>query len=178
MTRPNAQTNATVLLLLATLAALLVVPDWPHRHLDDPSYWGLIAFLGVVVLLVRRRGLGWDPGTVNRGLIVLFLLGLQLIYIAGWVRFGGSTGELAAQLVGFAIWTLLALRARRSDFVLWFGCVLHAVWDAAHFARVEFIPVWYIAACVAADVGIGAFVLFGLSKPSQQVAANEASPGE
>jgi hypothetical protein len=154
--------RAKVLLGLATLAALAVVPDWPYRHLTDPSYWGVMGFLVLVVLILGRRVGPWTPGSANRRTVLAFLVLVPVVYVADWFRFGGSGVELALQLGGLASWVILAVIARRSDLVLWLGCVLHALWDAAHFGRVGFVPEWYAAACLAADVGLGASVLVWL----------------
>jgi hypothetical protein len=164
-----------VLLVVATVAALLVVPDWPYRHLDNPSYWGLIGYLVVFFALVGRGTRSWSPGSANRGVTRLFLAGLPAIYVANWIRFGGSTAELIVQVAGVAIWIGFAVAAGRSDLVLWAGCIAHALWDAAHFDRVGFVPVWYAAACVAADIGLGAFVLICLRESRPRSGAE--SPG-
>jgi hypothetical protein len=36
---------------------------------------------------------------------------------------------------------------------------LHAVWDAFHFGNAEYVPDWYIIACIAADLGLAGFLL-------------------
>lgn len=149
-------------LALATIAVLLVVPDWPHRHLDDPSYWGLIGYLVVFLAVFARGSASWSARSANRRMIRLFLVGLPAIYVANRLRFGGSAAELAVQGAGLLLWLTFAVRASRSDLVLWFGCTAHAVWDAAHFGRVDFVPVWYVSLCLAADIGLGAFVLLCL----------------
>ncbi len=150
------------LLGLATLAALSVVPDWPHRHLDDPSYWGLLGYLAVFLSLCVRRPRTFATDTSDRRLIRLFLLGLPLVFVADWLRFGGSTAELGIELLGLAIWVGLAFRSGRSDLALWMGCAAHAVWDGLHYGRVDFVPGWYVTACLAADIGLAAFVLLVL----------------
>ncbi|MEW6323120.1 MAG: hypothetical protein AB1635_18785 [Acidobacteriota bacterium] len=65
-------------------------------------------------------------------------------------------------MLGLVLWVFIARRAARSDVFLWMGCALHAVWDAAHFGRAAFIPEWYAAACVAADLGVAGYVLMRL----------------
>ncbi len=147
---------------MASLAALAVVPDWPHRHLDDPSYWGLVGYLIVFSLFLVRPRASWAVGGSARRIIQLFRLGLPLVYVADWLRFGGTSLELVAELAGLGLWVVLAVLARRSDIALWSGCVGHAAWDALHFDRVGFVPEWYVAACLAVDIGLGAFVLLNL----------------
>lgn len=164
-----------VLLTLATVAALLVVPDWPHRHLGDPSYWGIIGYLVVFFALVARGSRSWSPGSANRRVTRLFLAGLPVIYMAHWIRFNGSTGELAVQLGGVAIWLAFTVASGRSDVALWVGCMAHALWDGAHFDRVGFVPGWYASACLAVDIGFGAFVLLCLRESRMRSGAE--SPG-
>lgn len=154
-----------LLLVLAALSALAVVPDWPHRHPGDPSYWGLVGGLLVIGLALLRSSRPWTRGSTNRRLIQLFLLGLPVVYVADWIRWDGSPGELLVQVIGLAVWAGLAIRAGRSDMALWIGCASHALWDALHFGRAGFVPDWYVVACVAADLGLGAFVLLSLHEP-------------
>lgn len=161
-----------LLLVVTTLAALSVVPEWPFSRLDDPSYWGLLGYLVVFVLLLVRRDAGWSERAPNRRVVRLFLVGAALVYVADWLRFGGTGVELGVELVGLGVWSALALRAGRSDLALWGGCVAHALWDGLHFGRVDFVPDWYVAACLAVDVGLGAFVLLRLAGAG---AASQAS---
>lgn len=163
--------NASLLLAVATAVALAVVPDWPHRHLGNPSYWAVVGFVVLVLRLLVRPRASWDAEGANRRVILAFLAVVQLIYVANWARFGGATWELGIELGGAALWIAIAYSARRSDVPLWLGCAAHGLWDAVHFGRVSFIPEWYAASCMAADVGIGAFVLLHLSAPREPHAA-------
>ena len=43
--------SGNLLRIGAALSALVVVPDLPHRHLDDPAYWGVVGFALVVIQL-------------------------------------------------------------------------------------------------------------------------------
>lgn len=154
--------RASLLLLLATAAALAVVPDWPHRHLTDPSYWAVGGFVLLCGLLLSPLRQSWRPGGDRRRTVLAFLAIVPMVYVADWLRFGGSGPELAVQVGGLALWLGAAYAARSSDTALWVGCAAHALWDGAHFGRVGFVPEWYAAACLAADVGLGAFVLIEL----------------
>jgi hypothetical protein len=156
------------LLVLSTLAAVAVVPDWPHRHLSDPSYWAVGGFLVLVGILFGSRGDSWSPGGTNRRTVLTFLILVPVVYVADWLRFGGSPLELGIEVAGLGLWGFLAVTARRSDIALWLGCVLHGVWDAAHFGRVGFVPEWYAAGCMAADIGLGGFVFIRLKDVSPQ----------
>ena len=72
-------------------------------------------------------------------------------------RNGGMTG-LTVELVGLVIWCGLAIAALRRPVLLPIGIALHAVWDAAHFGHVDFVPDWYIIACIAADLGLAGYL--------------------
>jgi hypothetical protein len=141
-----------------------VVPDWPHRHLDDPSYLGVIAFLVLVGLVLSADVRAWRPSGGGRRLIRLLLVGLPVIYVGNRLRWGGSGPELAVELLGLAVWVGFARQAGKHEHALWLGCVAHALWDVLHFQQVAYVPDWYVLACVAADLGLGAFVLLALAE--------------
>ena len=149
-------------LVLATAAGLAVVPDWPHRHLDEPAYWGMIGYVGVFLLLVARRTRSWREGSANRRLVSAFLVGLPLIYVAAVVVSDAGSVAMAVEGGGLVLWLALAWSSRRYDWALWAGCVAHALWDAGHWARADYIPSWYVVACIAVDVGLGGYVLLRL----------------
>ncbi len=152
----------SVLLLIASAAVLGVVPDWPHRHAGDPTYWAVLGYLLIAVLLVARTP-DLRTGGAGRRMIRVFLVALPLVYVFSWFRNGGtSAAGLGLQLAGLAVWAGFAVKAARSDAALWLGCAVHVVWDAAHFGRSGYIPDWYVTACVAADLGIAAWVLMRL----------------
>lgn len=104
--------SSKLLLAAATTAALAVVPDWPHRNLTDPNYWGVVGFLLLVLWLLVRRAGSWNPGSANRRTILAFL---ALVPV---VRRPFRSGQLCPRVV--------------------------------------------CAACLGADVGLGAFVLIHL----------------
>ncbi|MCB4458434.1 hypothetical protein [Leisingera sp. McT4-56] len=145
-------------LALVTFVALLFVPDLPTRHLDDPSHWGVLGFLGVAGIVAVQKS--WDlENPLIRGLFTLFLAGLPVIYVANWLRWGGSTEALWLELLGLAFWMGLAVLSRWRTDIIWIGVGLHAVWDAFHFGNTEYVPDWYIIACIAADLGLAGFLL-------------------
>lgn len=153
-----------LLMAITVAAALAVVPDWTAVSFTEPSYWGIAGFLAFAGLLLARPRSAWNPGSLNRRIVVAFLVLVQLLYVASALRFGGSSPELGLQLGGWAVWLLFAALGRRSDAVLWVGCALHGLWDAFHFGRVDFMPEWYGAACIVVDVAVGAFVLARLTE--------------
>jgi hypothetical protein len=169
---PISQSSDGLLLIITAAAALAVVPEWTAASLTYPSYWGLSGFLLLAALLLLRPGRSWSPGSANRRLVVTFLVVVQMIYVAGWLRFGGSPVELGIQLGGLGLWWFLAAMGRRSDAALWIGCALHGLWDALHYGRVDFVPEWYGALCIVVDVAVGAFVLLRLKEASPSLEAD------
>lgn len=149
--------------LAATLACLAVVPDWPHRHLDDPSYWGVIGY-GLAVLAVGRLRLTGRRGThAERRLLALFLAGMPVVYLACGLRFGASAGwmlgETAAALV---FWGMAVAGLRRRGSWLAVGIVAHGMWDTAHHSLWPQglegpVPDWYVVACLLIDGAVGLY---------------------
>ena len=153
---------AELFLILAAVTALAVVPDWPHRHLTEPAYWGMLGFTVVVLALLVHRHRSWRPGGANRRVVLLFLVGLPLIYLAAALVGEAGVGPLVRQSLGLAIWLILAAAARRWMPALWVGCAAHALWDVSHYGRAAYIPDWYVVACIAADLGVAGFVALQL----------------
>ncbi len=162
MARSTRTRNARLWLALSAAVAVGFLPGWPFLHLDEPVHWGVLGFLLVALLLGRGHRVGRALGPRRRRLVRLFLLALPVVYVASWLRFPAGEAALGVELVGLGIWLGLAWYGGRSDRVLWAGCALHALWDAAHFQRASFVPDWYVAACVAADLGVAGFVLLSL----------------
>lgn len=131
-----------------------IVPENPLLHLDDPSHWGLIGYLGVLFLLLRRAGRG-----VPRRTLTLFLAGMPLIYLANWLRHGGTSGWLTVELSGLASFGFLAWMGRfRAGWWLAVGIAAHGLWDVAHVGVAPFVPDWYATACAIVDVAMGGYV--------------------
>lgn len=147
----------------ATIALFWIVPEVPFAHLDDPSYWGLMGYavtLGVVV----ARVLGRRSDASERRWMVGFLVGMPVIYVADWLRFGGAAGWLGIELVGLFLYSGVAwLSIRRSPWFLPSGIAGHALWDAAHYQTAGFVPNWYILGCIVVDVALGLYVAGRLS---------------
>jgi hypothetical protein len=141
----------------ATGAALWMVPAFPLAHLDDPSHWGVLGYVGTLGLLLHRARTD-RPGIPKR-LPAYFLVGMPLIYLANWIRFGGSAGWLVVELGGLVLFGVVAWLGRfRGLWWLPVGIAGHGVWDAWHLGLTPFIPDWYATACAIVDVGLGGYV--------------------
>jgi hypothetical protein len=106
-----------------------------------------------------------DP-VAPSGFTMYFLPMLAGIYLV----FGAARGHLrrpgvlSLQLVGLAIWSLLAVVAIIVDpaigrYVVAAGWLGHAFWDAYHLRKDSVVPAWYAKACIVADLLVGTSLL-------------------
>ncbi len=149
----------------ATIALFWIVPEIPLLHLDDPSHWGVMGYAATLVVVAARL-LGRRSAASERRWMVGFLVGMPLIYVADWVRFGGTIGWLGIEVMGVALYTAAAwLSMRRVPWLLPAGIMGHALWDVAHYDSTAFVPNWYALGCVVVDVALGLYVA-GRPSPS------------
>jgi hypothetical protein len=147
-------------LLLATAACVALVPSLSLSHLDEPAYWGILGYFATLGLIVRYRAAGGRAAFTEKRLLVIFLAGMPLVYIASWWRHGGGGGALALELAGWLLYGAIALAAAvRPAWVLAAGITGHGLWDLLHYGRADFIPDWYTLACFAVDVGVAIYVV-------------------
>ena len=152
-----------LLLLAATGFALTRVPAFPRLYADDPNSWGVWAGL-VGALLLAGRGLRGAEPRRFKTVLAGFLFGMPLVYLADWLRFGGSVPWLGIELVGAGVyWALLVWGLRRGIRALAVGVGLHALWDLIHYGTSSYVPDWYVVACVIIDGAVAAAVLWAVA---------------
>ena len=144
-------------LAVIAITALIFVPALPFLHLDDPSHWGVLGFAATAALLLSPSSDRWSRRQLN-AILTVFVIALPIIYVANAIRWHGGVAGLSVELVGLVIWCGLAIAALRRPILLPIGIALHAVWDAAHFGHVDYVPDWYIIACIAADLGLAGYL--------------------
>ena len=149
------------IVLLATVGLVLLVPDNPLKHLDNPSYWGVIGYLLIFIGVVFIR-LARQPATLERLVLTLFLAGMPLIYLANWVRFDGASLWVLFEVLGLLLFMGLALFSRKRLVLLSLGIAAHGLWDLLHYNQAMYVPNWYVLACAIVDLAVGmyAFVRF------------------
>ena len=153
---PRQSVLAWAPLVAATASLAWIVPESPFAHLDDPSHWGVLGYLGCVGALAGR----WWRGRLRppRRLLAIFLTGMPLVYLANWLRWGGDPTWLGIETVGLILFGTAAwLGCSRSGLLLASGIATHAVWDAAHLGGPSFVPDWYATGCAIVDVALGGF---------------------
>ncbi len=148
---------ARLYLTIAVVTAMIFVPAIPFLHLDDPSHWGVLGFAATAALLLSPLSDQWSRRGLN-AVLTVFLVALPAIYVANCIRWNGDLAGLWLELTGLVIWSGLAVAALKRPFLLPIGIALHAVWDAAHFGHVDYVPDWYIIACIAADLGLAGYL--------------------
>jgi hypothetical protein len=145
-------------LAVTTLALLWIVPEFPLTHLDNPSHWGVVGYAATLVVLLAYRLRGIRGSRHEFSLLTAFLAGMPVIYIAAWLRYGGTTDWLAIELVGLVLyWILAILGVTRSPWFLVLGIAAHGLWDLGHYHRSEYVPDWYAVGCAAIDLAMGLY---------------------
>lgn len=149
------------MVLLATLGLILLVPDSPLKHLDNPSYWGVIGYLLILIYVVILRFLK-QPLVHERMVLTLFLAGMPLIYLANWMRFDGASLWILFEILGLLLYGGLALFSKKHLVLLSIGIAAHGLWDLLHYDQELYVPNWYVLACAIVDLAVGmyAFVRF------------------
>lgn len=156
---------ATVILLAATVGLFWIVPDNPLAHLLEPPYFAVSAFGLILVCLALLRPLGARGLRHERFLLTAFLIGMPLIYVAAVLLHGRSWPWLALEMGGLALYGAVAYwGAARAFRWLAIGIAAHALWDLAHYGRTDYIPDWYVIACVLVDTTLGFFVWSRLAR--------------
>lgn len=144
----------------ATVAVLWLVPDTPLRHLDDPSYWGVVGYmvaLGLVGIRRWRHPLHIFP---EYRVMLGFLIAMPIIYLANWLRFGEGVVWLGLEVAGAAFyWGIAWLATARAAWWLPAGIGAHALWDFWHYDRLSYVPDWYALSCGIIDAAIALYVL-------------------
>jgi hypothetical protein len=146
--------------VLATFAAALLVPDLSLSLISQPVF-GAVVGCGIALTLVTVvRAQGRRGSRLERRCLAFFLLLMPTVYLASWLRFGGGSGWLAAELAGQVIFGVLAIAGlRRWPWLLAIGIAGHGLlWDAWHYGRTPFMPDWYALACAIVDVGLALYV--------------------
>lgn len=105
------------------------------------------------ILLVRR----------SRSYKLVFAVGLvvaALLYV-GFAVFNDSVRWVLIELVGVVVYAVFAwLGLKRSGWFLAVGWALHPVWDAGLHSSTQFVPHWYVVACIGFDLLVAGYVGF------------------
>jgi hypothetical protein len=156
--------RAALALATALFAVGLYGVPWRRGALLDVCHHAVIAGAVTLLLLFVTRRLGARGIAVERAWSALFLAGMPVVYIVGWLaaRGGGASGAwLWVELLGLPIYSTLALLGvMRSPWFLVGGIAAHGVaWDAWHYALDSaYIPTWYVTGCLLADVGLSLYL--------------------
>ncbi|RKN53186.1 hypothetical protein D7193_21945 [Micromonospora costi] len=97
----------------------------------------------------------------------LLVLPVGYLVVGAYRRRLRGPGVLARQLVGLAAWSALALTAaaaggRAAAWLVAFGWLGHAVWDAVHHRRDEVVPRAYAEWCGVLDAVLGVTIIQAL----------------
>ena len=115
-----------------------------------------------VIEIVVGLFLGIGFVVLSRSYARSFAIGLvvtAVIYVV-LALFNGARGWILIELVGVAVFGVLAwLGLKRSGWFLAVGWALHPLWDAGlHDSSTQFVPHWYIGACVGFDLLVAIYI--------------------
>jgi hypothetical protein len=154
----------TVLLIIVTFVGTwLGLYRVPWQVSGDPCLTAAAATVVVVSCLWLTRWGGLHGVIFERNLLAGFLVIMPLVYVARYLfapTGRGSNYWFWVEVLGTAIFVALAvLGVKRSPWFLAIGMVLHgSAWDAWHYRNSTYIPDWYVLACLAVDLSIGAYM--------------------
>ena len=146
--------------IVGTWIGLLKVP-WQVS--GDPCIVAAAATVVITICLWLTRFKGPGGAIFERYLLAGFLVYMALVYVMRYLF--ASTGRAGnswfwVEILSVPIFGALALLGvKRSPWFLAVGMVLHGIaWDSWHYRNSTYMPDWYIVACLAVDVTLGAYV--------------------
>lgn len=158
------QTVQTLLLITVTF-----VGTWlgfyriPWQVSGDPCLIAAAATVVIVICLWMTRWGGLRGATIERYLLAGFLVYMALVYVMRYLFV--SAGRAANSWLWIEILSVLIFAAfawlgvTRSPWFLAIGIAFHGLaWDSWHYRNSTYIPDWYVIACLAVDVTLGAYV--------------------
>jgi len=146
--------------LVGTWIGLFKVP-W--KVSGDPCHVAAAATVLITICVWLTRLQGSRGATFELYVLAGFLVYMALVYVMRYLFV--STGRAAnswlwVEILSVPIFAALAvLGVKRSPWFFAFGIVLHGLgWDSWHYRNSTYMPDWYVVACLAVDVTLGAYV--------------------
>lgn len=158
------ETLQTVLLIVVSLVGTWIgLLKVPWRVSADPCLVAAAATVGVVTCLWLTRWGNSRGAILERYVIAAFLAYMALVYVMRYLfAFPGRPAGswFWVELLGILIFGALAvLGLKRSPWFLAIGIGFHGLaWDSWHYRKSTYIPDWYVVACLAIDLAVGAYV--------------------
>jgi hypothetical protein len=116
---------------------------------------GVFLASGFILLVRRSRSYTSEKRAFAVGLVIA-----ALIYV-GFAVFNGSLTWILMELAGVVVYAVFAwLGLKKSGWSLAVGWALHPLWDAGLHHSTEFVPHWYIAACIGFDLLVAVYAAF------------------
>lgn len=163
LTTPQ-QTLQTALLIVFSIAGTWIALFRVPWHVSaDPCLVAAAVTGGIAICLWLTRWQGPRGVAFERYVLAGFLVYMALVYVMRFLY--ASTGGAAdfwlwVEILSVLIFAVLALLGlKRSPWFLALGIAFHGIaWDAWHYRNSTYIPDWYVVACLAVDVTLGAYV--------------------
>jgi len=145
---------------IITVWTLSMVPSWQSP--GDPFLLAAVAGAITVVCLWLTRWLGSRAMRFERAMLSVFLVGMPLVYVMGWLaaRDHAASSWIWVELLGLALFAAFAaLGLKNSPWFLAVGIAGHGVaWDSWHYQNSAYIPDCYAVACLLVDLALAAYV--------------------
>jgi hypothetical protein len=160
----QATVQTLLLIIVSVVGTWIGIYKVPWQISGDPCLLAAAIAVLVVTVLWVTRWWGLPAVKFERILLVGFLVLMPLVYVTRYLF--ASKGPDAnswfwIEIFGLLIFVALAvLGVKRSPWFLAIGMVLHGLaWDSWHYGRSTYIPDWYVVACMAVDLTLGAYLI-------------------
>ena len=153
----------SLLIIFSVVGAWIGFYRVPWEASADPCLIAAAATVLITLCLWVTRWCGPRGATFERYLLSGFLVFMALVYVMRYLFVmpgRTATSWLAVEIASVPIFAALAvLGVKRSPWFLAFGIAFHGVaWDSWHYRNSTYMPDWYVFACLAVDLALGAYV--------------------
>ena len=135
----------------------------PWRVSGDPCIVAAACTVAVTTALWLTRWQESRGVILERYLVAGFLAYMPVVYVMRYLsapRGSAVNNWFWVEVLNVVIFVSFAvLGMKRSPWFLAIGTALHGVaWDSWHYRNSSYMPDWYIVACLAVDLTLGAYV--------------------
>lgn len=159
----QATVQTVLLIVFSVVGTWIALFRVPWRVSGDPCLIAAAATGVITACLWVSRWQGSRGASFERYLLAGFLVFMALVYVMRYLFVSAApvaTSWLWVEILSVPIFAALAvLGVKRSPWFLAIGIALHGLaWDSWHYRNSTYMPDWYIVACLAVDITLGAYV--------------------
>ena len=163
LTSAQEKVQTALLIVFSLVGTWIALFRVPWQLSGDPCLVAAAATGLINICLWFTRWQGTRGANIERYLLAGFLVSMALVYVMRYLfASAGHAGNfwLGIEILSVPIFAALAvLGLKRSPWFLAIGTALHGLaWDSWHYGNSTYMPDWYIFACLAVDILLGAYV--------------------